>query len=110
MSKELTDRGTDWRLCSCLCAVTVTSSKPSESWVKEKEERDIEVINNTNGHVIDSFDIENYKNVIKKIEIEKKTNSILQKKIEARKVILEKLERKIALNNLKMIIKKFYNF
>ena len=34
----------------------------------------IEVINNTNGHVIDSFDIENYKNVIKKIEIEKKTN------------------------------------
>ena len=70
----------------------------------------IEVINNTNGHVIDSFDIENYKNVIKKIEIEKKTNSILQKKIEARKVILEKLERKIALNNLKMLIKKFYNF
>ena len=54
----------------------------------------IEIINNKNGHIIHSIDIGNYTKVIKKIEIEKKTNLILQKKIESRKIILEKLERK----------------
>ena len=70
----------------------------------------IEIINNKNGHIIHSIDIGNYTKVIKKIEIEKKTNLILQKKIESRKIILEKLERKKALNNLKAIISKFYRF